>query len=271
MCFVSAARGCVQPPGRPRFGLGPRLLIYATTSRIATSSASTPTAVRICVPVSSCAENPRSPARKRSSCATRYQSLCPANAGACKVELQLRALFEAGTVAALALLIDDKSQETPAGLPPLVAVKRDGPLPLSFAQQRLWFLDRFEADRHLYNVPVRVELRGALAHERLQQSLNCLLARHEVLRSSFHEVDGQPLQQVNETLRLALPLVALSGLNEQQRQQEIAAQRVTTGPMTNDGHFGRRGVTPHRVAKRSRGRRPPGTLLSTTHLPVPCR
>ena len=85
---------------------------------------------------------------------------------ACKVELQLRALFEAGTVAALALLIDDKSQDTLAALPPLVAVKRDGPLPLSFAQERLWFLNQFEPESALLQRTDRVTAPGCTQRSR---------------------------------------------------------------------------------------------------------
>jgi NRPS condensation-like uncharacterized protein len=88
----------------------------------------------------------------------------------------------------------------------------------------LWFLDRFEPDRHIYNVPVRVELRGALDHARLEESLNRVLQRHEVLRTSFREVDGEPVQQIEDTLRLELPLVDLSGWSDGEREAE--AKRI---------------------------------------------
>jgi hypothetical protein len=136
-----------------------------------------------------------------------------------QVELPVRVLFESPTLAGLGRYLSDAAK---VEAPPLRRLDRTQPLPLSFAQQRLWFLDRFEADRHIYNVPVRVELRGVLNHERLEQSLNQLLLRHEVLRSSFREVDGQPVQQVSEALTLELPLLDVSG----SEAERIAAEEV---------------------------------------------
>jgi|SRR5215213_3623287 len=81
-----------------------------------------------------------------------------------QVELPVRVLFESPTLAGLSRYLE---QAEKLDAPPLRTLDRTQPLPLSFAQQRLWFLDRFEADRHLYNVPVRVELRGTVSHERL--------------------------------------------------------------------------------------------------------
>ncbi len=155
---------------------------------------------------------------------------------ACKVELQLRALFEAGTVAALALLIDDKSQDALAALPPLVAVKRDGLLPLSFAQERLWFLDQFEPDSAFYNIPIALSLRGALNVAALESTLNELMRRHESLRTIFVENGGEPGQQIRGDLKQDLPLVDLQGLtvNEQQEQAERLTREDARRPFNLD-------------------------------------
>jgi natural product biosynthesis luciferase-like monooxygenase protein len=143
-----------------------------------------------------------------------------------QVELPVRVLFEAPTLAGLARYLEQVrgSDVAQSEARPLKRVDRTQALPVSFAQQRLWFLDRFEPDRHIYNVPVRVELRGALDHARLEESLNRVLQRHEVLRTSFREVDGEPVQQIDDTLRLELPLVDLSGWSDGEREAE--AKRI---------------------------------------------
>src|SRR3989304_10188387 len=69
-----------------------------------------------------------------------------------------------------------------------------GPCPLSFAQQRLWFLDQLEPDTPLYNIPKAVRIEGALNLEALHRALDALVLRHDTLRTTFVSVDGNPLQ-----------------------------------------------------------------------------
>ena len=101
------------------------------------------------------------------------------------VELQLRSFLENPTVAALALLVDKAAR---TAMPPLLPLPRSQPLRLSFAQERLWFLSRYETEASLYNVPVALRLRGELNIEAAQASLQEMVNRHEVLRTSFPEV-----------------------------------------------------------------------------------
>jgi hypothetical protein len=82
---------------------------------------------------------------------------------------------------------------------PLVPVERTGPVELSYAQQRMWFLHQLEPDSASYNVPAVVRLRGALDPERLRSALNAVALRHEVLRNVFAEVNGRPVQVVGDT------------------------------------------------------------------------
>jgi amino acid adenylation domain-containing protein len=143
-----------------------------------------------------------------------------------QVELPLRRLFEAPTVAGLAESIDAGRG---AGLqaPPIVPVPRDGrELPLSFAQQRLWFIDQLEPGVSVYNFPAAVRLKGPFNVVALKQSLNELVKRHEVLRTTFAIVDGRPAQVVAPLLTLALPIVDLRDLPETER--EIEVQRLAT-------------------------------------------
>jgi amino acid adenylation domain-containing protein len=83
-----------------------------------------------------------------------------------------------------------------AELPPIEPAAREGELALSFAQQRLWFLDQLGAAGRAYHIPVRLRLRGDLHRDALSSALERIVARHEALRTTFHEVDGQPVQRV---------------------------------------------------------------------------
>ncbi len=106
--------------------------------------------------------------------------------------LAVRALFDAPSVAQLAPRIGDAS----GGLPLLVAGERPAVVPLSFAQSRLWFLDRFEGGVATYNMPTAFRISGALDVEALGVALDDVIARHESLRTVFPDVDGVPLQEV---------------------------------------------------------------------------
>src|SRR6185436_18874220 len=107
------------------------------------------------------------------------------------VEVPLRTLFERPTVAALAAAI--AGQENAAV--PLIPRREDPSVhPLSFAQERLWFLDRLDPDNPAYTIPSALRLRGRLDVVALARSLTAVVRRHEVLRSTFHEEGGRPLQ-----------------------------------------------------------------------------
>ena len=142
-----------------------------------------------------------------------------------QVEIPLRSMFEAPTVAGLAENIDLKRG---AGLqvPPIVPVSRDGELPLSFAQQRLWFIDQLEPGNTVYNFPAAVRLKGLLNMVALRKSLNEIVKRHEVLRTTFAIVDGRPVQVIAPVLTLTLPIVDLRELPETDREPEV--QRLVT-------------------------------------------
>ncbi|HEX8241937.1 MAG TPA: amino acid adenylation domain-containing protein, partial [Longimicrobium sp.] len=101
------------------------------------------------------------------------------------VELPLRALFEAPTVAGLAERAADARRGEHLHLPPLVPVQRGAEAPLSFAQQRFWFVERMGAAGAAYNIPLILTLRGALDVDALRAALDGLVARHESLRTTF--------------------------------------------------------------------------------------
>ncbi|HEU0300657.1 MAG TPA: amino acid adenylation domain-containing protein, partial [Longimicrobium sp.] len=124
------------------------------------------------------------------------------------VELPLRALFEHATIAALAARIEGSAR---AEASPIPVVDRAGPLPLSFAQQRLWFLEQLEPGGSAYHVPVALRLRGALDVPVLERALAEIVRRHEPLRTTFAEVDGEPVQVIGAPAPVA---VAVSGVAE---------------------------------------------------------
>ena len=99
-------------------------------------------------------------------------------------------------------------------------------LPLSFAQQRLWFLDQLEPGRAVYNLPVALRLKGCPNPTALRASLEEIVRRHECLRTHFELAQGQPCQVVGPATALNLPLVDLSGKAEQEREAE--ARRLCT-------------------------------------------
>jgi amino acid adenylation domain-containing protein len=100
-------------------------------------------------------------------------------------------------------------------------------LPLSFAQERLWFLDRLSPGLAVYNQPLGLALAGPLAVPAWRRSLWEIARRHEVLRTSFPEVDGRPVQRIAPAGEVPVPVADLSGLPDAMRQRE--ADRLTTG------------------------------------------
>jgi non-ribosomal peptide synthetase component F len=92
--------------------------------------------------------------------------------------------------------------------------------PLSFAQQRLWFLDQLEPDNSFYSIPLAVRLRGTLDMDALEGSIREITRRHEVLRAAFNALGGQPVQVIRPANAERLPLVNLRHLPEQEREQE---------------------------------------------------
>ena len=158
-----------------------------------------------------------------------------------QVELPLRAMFEAPTVARLAERTE-ALQRQKQGLesPPMTRVSRDEPLPLSFAQQRLWFLDQLEPNNPLYNVPHIVRLRGALNAKVLEKTLNEIVRRHETLRTRFDAIDDQPVQVIASSLDLPLAITDLTSFPETERESEARKRamdevktpfNLTTGPL----------------------------------------
>jgi amino acid adenylation domain-containing protein len=137
------------------------------------------------------------------------------------VELPLRALFDGPTVAELAVRVEEMRRAGLPVLPPVVRVDRDRPLPLSFAQERLWFLDRLEPGSAAYNIPAALRLAGALDERALERALGEIVRRHEALRTVFAEADGSPVQVIAPFGGFVLSVEELSGLGEADREAAV--------------------------------------------------
>jgi len=158
-----------------------------------------------------------------------------------EVELPLRNIFEFPFVGELAKKIDiallsDYGLEAP----PIQLISRDQELPLSFAQQRLWFLDQLEPDSPFYNIPEALRFIGALDIPALEQTINEIVRRHESLRTTFHAKDGRPYQMIHPEMTISLKKVDIRGIPKDDREEEIRritaqeAQQpfdLTTGPL----------------------------------------
>jgi amino acid adenylation domain-containing protein len=144
------------------------------------------------------------------------------------VELPLKAFFDRPTVAALAARIEEgRSAGWQTEVPPLLPAPRDGePLPLSFAQERLWFMSQLEPATAAYNVPRSVRLLGSLDLAAVQRALHEIGRRHEVLRTTFASRDGAARQVVAPSVDLAPRVVDLGALPEGEREPEAARLAV---------------------------------------------
>ncbi|RKG73736.1 amino acid adenylation domain-containing protein, partial [Corallococcus exercitus] len=141
------------------------------------------------------------------------------------VELPLRAFFDAPTVAKLAVLVDARPPgegSAPAPRP----VPRDGALPLSFSQQRLWFLDQWQPGSPLYNIPAALDLEGALDVGLLERCFQELVRRHEPLRTTFLQGEHGGEQRVHAEAAAPLTVVDLEALPATERDAE--ARRLAT-------------------------------------------
>ncbi|HEX6715815.1 MAG TPA: amino acid adenylation domain-containing protein, partial [Pyrinomonadaceae bacterium] len=141
---------------------------------------------------------------------------------ALKCEMPLRRLFELPTIAELAAAIEETKTETV--LSPIEKAHRTGELSLSFAQERLWFLHRMEPESSAYNLFTGIRLYGPLNVAALEQTLQEVVRRHEILRTTFETVDGRPRQRIGP-VNLSLDVTDLSTLNDHEQATEV--ERIT--------------------------------------------
>ncbi len=137
-----------------------------------------------------------------------------------QAEVSLIQFFAAPTIEALAHLVDRGREGAQASEEPFLTAPVGAEHPLSFAQQRLWFLDQMLPASGTYNVPILLRLRGHLETAALNQAITEILARHDSLRTIFRAVDGRPVQVITEPYPFVLPVTDLTHLPEEEREAE---------------------------------------------------
>ena len=136
------------------------------------------------------------------------------------VEVGLREMFEHPTVRGLAQVVErGRRGGREIEALPIEAGSREGLIPLSYAQQRLWFINQLEPDSTAYNIPYAVRLQGTLNISVLQQSMEEIVRRHESLRIRFESKNGQPAQVI-EVGEINVQLWDLTDLDEAEREQQ---------------------------------------------------
>ncbi len=143
------------------------------------------------------------------------------------VGIPLRAIFEAPTVAELAERIHALHRgEARCQASPIEQTIDVGPLPLSFAQEALWFLDQLAPGQPTFNVTAALRIKGPLDHGALERSLNHLVRRHESLRTSFVATEGTPHQLIGEDISFSLGTIDLTELPVEGRENEAKRRAI---------------------------------------------
>ncbi|KAA6197506.1 AMP-binding protein, partial [Streptomyces parvus] len=157
-------------------------------------------------------------------------------------DMTLRVIFDSPTITALAEHVNSLTSTVDRTWEALQPVPRTEQLPLSFAQQRLWFLDQLMPNNPFYNIPDAVRLNGALEVDALGAALSGVVARHEVLRTTLHDEAGRPWQSVSAPQPVDLPVTDISAEPEPESaaRRMVAAEALTpfdlsTGPMFRAG------------------------------------
>ncbi|HSK75928.1 MAG TPA: amino acid adenylation domain-containing protein, partial [Thermoanaerobaculia bacterium] len=183
------------------------------------------------------------------------------------VDLPLQRMFESPTVAGLARAVEEARREREGlAIPPIVPVPRDRPLPLSFSQERMWFLGQLDAGTSAYNLFRAVRLRGALDEAVLGRCLTELVRRHEALRTAFILVDGQPVQVVAPPRAFSLPRIDLRHLPAGERQAEARRLAGEEGARPFDLARGPLRATLLRIAEGAEGEAEHALLLAMHHI-----
>jgi amino acid adenylation domain-containing protein len=140
--------------------------------------------------------------------------------------LPIRLLFENPTIEGLAAFIESGRQSSGNKVPPpLQRIDRNQPLPLSFAQQRLWFINQLEPESTAYNIPIALRITGELDVTAIEQAFGNLIERHETLRTTFVTNNGRPEQLLSPPRKFVLSITDLSHVASSEREKE--AQRLT--------------------------------------------
>ncbi len=138
-----------------------------------------------------------------------------------QIELPLRSLFESPTIASFAQHLETAlQQDQEFSPPPIVPVPRNQNIPLSLLQEGIWFVEQLYPGSPFYNEPMTLYFNGTMNVAALEQSLKQIIKRHEIWRTTFSVVDGQPLQIIHPEWDFSLPVIHLEDLPETEREAE---------------------------------------------------
>jgi len=137
------------------------------------------------------------------------------------LDIPVRQIFDTPTVRGLARHIETCGSQGALKVPPILRVARGGEYPLSFAQERLWFLDRLQGRSANYNMSAAISLSGDIDEEALRRSISEIVRRHEVLRTTFHESGGHPVAVIAPYEEFPLPLVDIGGYPPGERGAQV--------------------------------------------------
>ena len=156
-----------------------------------------------------------------------------------EIELPLRRLFETPTISGIASDITTKKSNinnSELSQPKIEKIERQDKLPISFAQQRLWFLSQLEPESPFYNIPAAIQINGELDISILERSFQEIINRHEVLRTTFLTVEGKPVAELSSINEFKLPVIDLSNSTEifQTKQVEKIAREEAQQPFKLD-------------------------------------
>lgn len=153
-----------------------------------------------------------------------------------RVDIPIRTFFEKATLEALAdeivnrlmnnMTLPPEEQQAAEGPEPIPEIDRSSAIPLSFSQQRLWFIDQLEPNNPAYNITGGVRIKGDIEANAIEKALNLLVQRHETLRTTFVAPDGEPYQVIAETLAIPLERLDISDVDPEDRDK--ALQRIAT-------------------------------------------
>ena len=144
-----------------------------------------------------------------------------------QVDLPVHLIFENPTVAELAGTITGVSFELKGySFPPIIPINRDVDIPLSFSQERIWFINEFHTGILAYNFEAVLWFKGVLKVEILEKSLNEILRRHEIYRTTFPSKNGQPIQVIHKFSPMKLDVTDISSSKEDEREEMVRRMTV---------------------------------------------
>ena len=138
-----------------------------------------------------------------------------------QVEIPLRKFFERPTIKALAEEIEKQERQV-TSIKRVASVERVGEIPLSFAQERLWFLQELDSENVAYFVPRVIRMKGKLAVSLIERTFTEIIRRHEILRTVFPTIDGQPLQRILPPYLFKIPVLDWNGLETEEQEQKVS-------------------------------------------------